>query len=72
MKWIEANPLPMECRDCTEEDCYNCDIAGHRWSLPQEDELRIRSMILAKAGERLARQEAANGNAENSCCRARL
>ena len=56
MEWIEANPLPPECVDCKEEDCYNCDYAGERWTLSKADELRVRRKGLLKAIERLQRQ----------------
>lgn len=55
MEWIEANPLPPECVGC-QEDCYNCDYAGKRWTLSQADELRIRRKGIVKAIERLQRQ----------------
>jgi hypothetical protein len=56
MEWVEADPLPVECQNCQEEDCYNCDTAGKRWYLPREDELRLRRKGLVKAIERLHRQ----------------
>ena len=56
MKWIEANPLPAVCQNCQEEECYNCDYAGERWTLSQADELRARRKGLLKAIERLQRQ----------------
>lgn len=56
MEWLEANPLPVECENCQEEDCYNCDYAGKRWYLSEEDELRVRRKGLVKAVERLQRQ----------------
>ena len=56
MKWIEANPLPAVCQNCQEEECYNCDYAGERWTLSQADELRVRRKGLLKAIERLQRQ----------------
>ena len=56
MEWLEANPLPVECENCQEEDCYNCDHAGKRWYLSEEDELRVRRKGLVKAVERLQRQ----------------
>ena len=59
MEWLEANPLPDVCVDCTEEDCYNCDYAGERWYLSQVDELRLRRKMLVRAIERLQRQVAA-------------
>jgi hypothetical protein len=59
VEWLEANPLPDVCVDCTEEDCYNCDYAGERWCLSQVDELRLRRKMLVRAIERLQRQVAA-------------
>ena len=56
MEWIEKNPLPPACQDCQEEDCYNSDHAGERWTLSQADELRVRRKGLWKAHERLQRQ----------------
>ena len=56
LEWIEANPLPPECIDCQEEDCYNCDTAGKRWYLSSADELRVKRKGLLKAIERLERQ----------------
>ena len=56
LEYIEANPLPPECVGCQEEDCYNCDYAGKRWTLSQADELRIRRKGIVKAIERLQRQ----------------
>jgi len=56
MEWIEANPLPAVCVNCQEEECYNCDYAGERWTLSQADELRVRRKGLLKAIDRLQRQ----------------
>ena len=56
MEWIEANPLPAVCQNCQEEECYNCDYAGKRWTLSQADELRVRRKGLLKAIDRLQRQ----------------
>ena len=56
MEWMEANPLPPERVNCKEEDCYNCDYAGERWTLSRADELRVRRKGLLKAIERLERQ----------------
>ena len=53
MEWIEANPLPEACRNCQEEDCYNCDTAGERWILPEIEELRITRKLKEKAITRL-------------------
>ena len=56
MEWIEADPLPAVCQNCQEEECYNCDYAGERWTLSQADELRVGRKGLLKAIERLQRQ----------------
>lgn len=56
MEWIEASPLPPVCVACQEEECYNCDTAGKRWTLSQADELRIRRKGIIKAIDRLKRQ----------------
>ena len=56
MEWIEADPLPAVCQNCQEEECYNCDYAGERWTLSQADELRVRRKGLLKAIEWLQRQ----------------
>ena len=55
MKWIETDLIPEQCQGC-EEDCYNCDYAGERWVLSQEDELRIKRKGLVKALERIKKQ----------------
>ena len=56
LEYIEANPLPAVCVNCQEEECYNCDYAGERWTLTRADELRLRRKGLLKAIERLERQ----------------
>lgn len=56
MEWIEKNLLPPECVNCQEEEYYNCDYAGERWTLSRADELRVRRKGLLKAIERLQRQ----------------
>lgn len=48
LEWIEADPLPEECRNCQEEDCYNCDYAGKRWYLSEEDILRLKKKVLRR------------------------
>lgn len=45
MHWIETEPLPKACADCHEEDCYNCDTAGERWTLSAEDKARLLSLL---------------------------
>ena len=59
MKWLEANPIPEECQNCTEEDCYNCDTVGKRWALSREDELRSSRRLMVCAIARLQRRVAA-------------
>lgn len=55
MQWLEADPLPEECLNCQQIECYNCDIAGKRWYLSEEDTLRLRKIALEKAIKRLQR-----------------
>ncbi len=52
MEWIEADPLPRECENCQEEECYNCDYAGKRWYLSQVDQIKLRRKVLLRAIER--------------------
>ncbi len=56
MEWIEVTPLPQECKNCAEEDCYNCDTSGKRWVLSREDELRTNRMLMLRAIERMQRK----------------
>lgn len=56
MEWLEIETLPMECQDCQEEECYNCDHAGRRWRLSKRDGLLLRRKGLVKAMERLQQQ----------------
>ena len=56
MEWIEPNPLPSECQDCTEEDCYNCDYAAARWQLSRIDELLVRRKMMARSINRMQRK----------------
>ncbi len=59
MEWTEADPLPQQCQNCQEEDCWECDDAGRRWYLPAMEDLKIRRKGLLKAIERYQRQIAA-------------
>lgn len=56
MEWVEANEIPVACNKCEQEGCYNCDIAGKRWILSKEDELRARRRLMVRAVERLERK----------------
>ena len=56
MMWIERNPIPEVCETCQQQDCYNCDTAGERWYLSQEDELRVVRKGLIKMVARLKKR----------------
>ena len=56
MEWIEVDPLPVECQNCKEQECYNCDWAGARWTLSRKDELTLRRKVILKNIERLERE----------------
>ena len=56
LTYIENKELPEACFNCQEEDCYNCDIAGERWILPEIEELRITRKLKEKAIARLQRE----------------
>ena len=59
MKWLEVTPIPEECKNCMEEDCYNCDAAGKRWKCSREDALYGKRMLIVCEIERLQRKVAA-------------
>lgn len=59
MEWIEKRPIPEECKNCGQKDCYNCDTAGKRWVLSREDELRTSRLLALSAIARLQRRIAA-------------
>ena len=56
MDFIEATPLPTECRCCQETDCYNCDHASKRWTLSKKQELLLLRKLKEKAILRFKRQ----------------
>ena len=56
MVWRESNPLPKTCAVCKEEDCYNCEFAGVRWHLSEEDELKVKRKMLERHMEQLQRK----------------
>ena len=56
MEWIESSPLPSECQDCTEEDCYSCDYAAARWQLSRIDELQVRRKMIVRSIKRMQRE----------------
>lgn len=53
LEWVEAAPLPDECRNCKEAECYNCDYEGKRWYLSEEDSLRLQKKGLRHTIDRL-------------------
>ena len=55
MQWLKADSVPEECKGCREE-CYNCDVAGKRWSRSRADELRTNRILKVKAIQRLQRE----------------
>lgn len=57
MEYIEVSPLPPECMQCDEEECYNCDNAGKRWVLSEEDERRLTELLWKRAEERRQRNQ---------------
>lgn len=56
MEWMEASPLPEECRNCKEQDCYNCNHLGKRWVLPERDRLLLRRKMMEQAIARYQRK----------------
>ena len=56
MDFIEATPLPTECRCCQETDCYSCDHASKRWTLSKKQELLLLRKLKEKAILRFKRQ----------------
>ena len=56
MDFIEAIPLPTECRCCQEPDCYSCDHASKRWTLSKKQELLLLRKLKEKAILRFKRQ----------------
>ena len=56
MEWLETNPIPEACSDCEQNDCYNCDAAGLRWVLAEEDALLVKRKLLVRAAQRLERK----------------
>ena len=56
MEWLEADPIPEECGNCKEADCYNCDTAAERWSLSRLDDLRIKRKLICRGIQRLQRK----------------
>ena len=55
MEYNEVLPLPDPCRDCREDDCYNCDYAGERWVLSEKQQLLLRRKMVEKAIARYRR-----------------
>lgn len=53
MEYIEANPLPKVCQDCTEPACDVCDHGLERWLLSQEVERLLMEKLKQQAIKRL-------------------
>lgn len=48
MEYIEANPLPECCQNCTEPDegcCDECDHLGERFILSEDDQRTLNALI---------------------------
>lgn len=56
MKWLETDSIPEACTNCSQGECYNCDMAGQRWVRSKEDELRTNRKLLLREIERLERK----------------
>lgn len=56
MEFIEADPLPEACRQCSGQCCDECEHAGERWTLPPEDWKRLTVRAKEKAIMRLQRE----------------
>lgn len=48
--------IPEECKNCVEEDCYNCDTALKRWELSREEKLMTDRLLAVRAIQRLQRK----------------
>ena len=46
MEYIEANPLPEVCKDCTEPNCDVYDHGRERWFLSPDVELALKCRLL--------------------------
>ncbi len=56
VEWIEANPLPEVCENCTDGECFNCDYAMFRWHLSKEDEAALRRKLMEQSIKRMKRK----------------
>lgn len=48
LTYIEADPLPAPCQNCSEPDCDVCDYGLDRWRLPPETRAELRRKLGAK------------------------
>lgn len=53
MEFIEADPLPVQCKKCAqlgheEYNCEECDCLGLRFRLSEEDQRRLDSIAAEK------------------------
>lgn len=59
MEYIEANPLPECCLNCTEPDegyCDECDHLGERFILSQEDQKQLDLLLEQRIKARKAKE----------------
>ena len=52
MEYIEANPLPEVCFNCTEPECDVCDHGRERWLLSPEDEKELNRKLFQQGLKR--------------------
>ncbi|MBQ3757413.1 MAG: hypothetical protein II873_09895 [Oscillospiraceae bacterium] len=60
MEYIEANPLPQCCKNCTEPDegcCDECDHLGERFVLSEADRKQLNKLVEQRIKKQQAREE---------------
>ena len=65
VNWIEADPLPLECLCCHEEECCNCDYAGKRRYFPKAEEPHLKRKNPVHSAEQNAREEVPSADREH-------
>lgn len=66
MEYTERSPLPAVCLACQEPDCWECDHAGERWILPEQDRRMLSRKLKEQAIARYQREIAAEVKEEPS------
>ncbi|MGM9641235.1 MAG: hypothetical protein ACI3V3_07695 [Faecousia sp.] len=56
MELMERNPLPAVCLACQEPDCWECDHAGERWIISEQDRLLLDRKLKEQAIARYQRK----------------